>query len=109
MQIDVIGDAMIIRPYGELDHHYASEIREKADSIILKGEIRKVIFDFSNVNFMDSSGIGVIMGRYRLMEAIKGTVSAFGANKRVNDLITMSGLSRIITVYPDQQMALEVI
>ena len=108
MTIDVMGDAMIIRPQGELDHHYASEIREKADKIILKGDIRKVVFDFTNVLFMDSSGIGVIMGRYRLMEAIKGSVCAFGANKRIKDLIKMSGLSRLITIYPNQQKALEV-
>ncbi len=108
MTIDVMGEAMIIRPKGELDHHYAQEIREKADKIILKGEIRKVIFDFTNVLFMDSSGIGVIMGRYRLMEAIKGSVCAFGANERIKRLIKMSGLSRVITLCPNQQKALEV-
>ena len=108
MTIDVMGEAMIIRPKGELDHHYAQEIREKADKIILKGEIRKVIFDFTNVLFMDSSGIGVIMGRYRLMEAIKGSVCAFGANERIKRLIKMSGLSRVITLCPNQHKALEV-
>ncbi|MBO7208976.1 MAG: anti-sigma factor antagonist [Clostridia bacterium] len=108
MTIDIMGDAMIIRPEGELDHHYASEIREKADRIILKGEIRKVVFDFTKVHFMDSSGIGVIMGRYRLMEAIKGSVCAFGTNQRIKDLVKMSGLSRLITIYPNQQKALEV-
>lgn len=107
MKIDCIGDAVIIRPSGELDHHYAAEIREKADNIIHKGGVRKVIFDFSNIGFMDSSGIGVIMGRYRLMEAVGGTVCAFGASKRVANLIEMSGLKRLIKVYKNEQQAME--
>lgn len=107
MKIDVIGDKLIVRPAGELDHHYAAEIRDKLDSAIHRGGIRRVIFDFSNVGFMDSSGIGVIMGRYRLMEAIGGSVCAFGASKRIKDLIAMSGLSRLVAVYDTEQQAME--
>ena len=108
MKFDCIGDTVIIRPSGELDHHYSAKIREMADAIIGKGGIRKVIFDFSDINFMDSSGIGVVMGRYRLMEAVGGKVCVFGASKRIKDLINMSGLKRIITLCDSEKEALEV-
>lgn len=67
-----------------------------------------MVFDFSDINFMDSSGIGVIMGRYRLMEAVGGTVVCFGASPRITDLIEMSGLKRIITLCDSEKDALEV-
>ena len=107
MKIDVIGDKLIVRPEGELDHHYAAEIRDKLDAAIHLGGIRRVIFDFSRVKFMDSSGIGVIMGRYRLMEAVGGSVCVFAASKRIKDLIVMSGLSKLVTVFDTEQQALE--
>ena len=49
LKIDVIGDKLIVRPEGELDHHYAAEIRDKLDAAIHRGGIRRVIFDFSRV------------------------------------------------------------
>lgn len=108
MKFDCMGDTLIIRPQGELDHHYAAKIREMADAIIHKGGIRKVIFDFTHIGFMDSSGIGVIMGRYRLMEAVGGCVCIFGASERIKELIEMSGLKRIITLCDNEKQALEV-
>ena len=50
---------------GELDHHNAEEIRKESDHLIEHNHIRYVIFDFADTKFCDSSGIGVIMGRYR--------------------------------------------
>ena len=51
----------------EVDHHNAEEIRKSADSVIEKNHIKYVIFDFKDTEFMDSSGIGAIMGRYRMI------------------------------------------
>ena len=49
----------------ELDHHNAEEIRRESDHLIIRNHIRYIIFDFAETDFMDSSGIGMIMGRYR--------------------------------------------
>lgn len=49
----------------ELDHHVANYIRENVDDIIMRKNIKNIIFDFHNIKFMDSSGIGVIIGRYK--------------------------------------------
>ena len=100
------GDTMIVRLMGELDQHYAAELRRAIDAQVTHRGIHKIVFDFSNVGFMDSSGIGVIMGRYRLMQSVGGNVCAFGVTHRVDKLIEMSGIKRIISIYADEQTAL---
>lgn len=100
-------DTMIVRLCGELDQHYASTLKSKIDSEVAKRGIHKVVFDFTRVGFMDSSGIGVIMGRYRLMQAVGGKVCAFGTSARLDKLIEMSGIKRIISIYSDEKTAVE--
>lgn len=99
-------DTMIVRLAGELDQHYASKLRTEIDTNVANKGIHRIIFDFSNVGFMDSSGIGVIMGRYRLMQSVGGKVCAFGISPRLDKLIEMSGIKRIISIHADEQSAL---
>lgn len=104
-KLDLCGDAVIVRLDGELDHHYAAQLRQEIDGQVTKNGLHKVIFDFSRVGFMDSSGIGVIMGRYRLMQSVGGKVCAFGVGKRLDKLIEMSGVRRIISIYATEAEA----
>ena len=99
-------DVMIVRLTGELDQHYATSLRANIDSQVAHRGIHKIVFDFSKVGFMDSSGIGVIMGRYRLMQSVGGRVCAFGISPRLDKLIEMSGIKRIVSVYTDEKTAL---
>ncbi|MEE1042736.1 MAG: anti-sigma F factor antagonist [Clostridia bacterium] len=99
-------DVMIVRLSGELDQHYATTLRSNIDSQVAHRGIHKIVFDFSKVGFMDSSGIGVIMGRYRLMQSVGGRVCAFGVSPRLDKLIEMSGIKRIVSVYEDETTAL---
>ena len=105
-QLEYKDDTMIVRLSGELDQHYASQLRSEIDSQVAHRGIHKIAFDFSNIGFMDSSGIGVIMGRYRLMQSVGGKVCAFGISPRLDKLIEMSGIKRIVTVYADEHSAL---
>ena len=57
--------SLVIGLNTDLDHHLADEIREVIDEVVEERGIRSIIFDFSKVTFMDSSGIGLIMGRYK--------------------------------------------
>lgn len=86
----------------ELDHHNAERIRKKSDRIIEKNHIKCVIFDFADTNFMDSSGIGVLMGRYRMVYLLGGEVWAVNANDRIKKILTMSGVTRIIQIYEEE-------
>lgn len=87
----------------ELDHHNAEDIRKMADRLIEKNHIKYVIFDFKNTNFMDSSGIGVIMGRYKMIYLLGGEVWAVHANERMKKILTMSGVTRIIQMFEEEE------
>ncbi len=80
---------------GEIDHHSAAGIREKIDEDILRLKPDRLMLDFSGVSFMDSSGIGLIMGRYRLMSESGGKVSVSGASPVNARMIKLAGLGRL--------------
>ena len=79
----------------EVDHHNAEEVKKSADAIIEKEHIKYV---------MDSSGIGVIMGRYRMICLIGGEVWAVHANARIRKILTMSGVTKIMQIYEEEQV-----
>lgn len=86
----------------ELDHHNAEDIRRMADQLIQKKHIKYVIFDFQETNFMDSSGIGVIMGRYRMVCLLGGEVYAVHTNERMKKMLKMSGVTKIMQIYEEE-------
>ena len=75
----------------ELDHHVATYIKENVDDIIMRKNIKNIIFDFQNIKFMDSSGIGVIIGRYK-------KIANAHMNPRVEKVFNLSGMGKIINV-----------
>ena len=81
---------------GEIDHHTAKEMREQIDQKIQAVLPRKLYLDFGGVTFMDSSGIGLIMGRYRNMESMGGTVSVQNAGKHLLRVMRLAGLERLV-------------
>lgn len=92
---------LVVRIYGELDHHVAAGIRESVDRELQRTGAVNVAFDFTRVTFMDSSGIGVIMGRYKTTRALGGKVVIFGASENVRRIISMSGIDELVTVSAD--------
>ena len=80
----------------ELDHHEAGKLRAQTDLLIENYQIRQLVFDFSQTAFMDSSGLGVIIGRCRNMGYFGGEVVAQNLNERVQKIFTISGLHKII-------------
>ncbi|MEF9940841.1 MAG: anti-sigma factor antagonist [Lachnospiraceae bacterium] len=88
----------------ELDHHNTGDIRKEADRLIERNHIKYVIFDFKDTDFMDSSGIGVIMGRYRLLHLLGGEICAVHANERIKKILTMSGVTKIMQLYEEEQV-----
>ncbi len=80
---------------GELDHHTAAPIRQQIDTAALSCRCTCLILDLSRLTFMDSSGIGLIMGRYRLMTAQGGTLRVENAPQRLERMIRLAGLDRL--------------
>lgn len=80
---------------GDIDHHTAKEIRETIDGYVEKYNPKFLELDFSGVQFMDSSGIGLIMGRFKLMSAIKGSLKVINIPKSLERMIMLSGLTAL--------------
>ena len=96
--IQVIDDYLCIRLPEEVDHHKSAYISENADRYILKDRVSNVVFDFSDTQFMDSSGIGIIMGRYKKISCFGGKVFAIHADRQIRRILYMSGLNKIIEI-----------
>ena len=82
----------------EVDHHNAEEVKKSADAIIEKEHIKYVIFDFEQTDFMDSSGIGILIGRYRLISCFGGKVYASHPDKQIRRMLEMSGMKNIVEI-----------
>ena len=87
----------------DVDHHNAEEIKREADRLIDREHIRYIIFDFADTGFMDSSGIGVIMGRYKKVYMRGGEVWAVHTNERMRKILTMSGVMKIMQIYEEDK------
>lgn len=111
MEIKLLGEkrALLIRVSGELDHHMAAKVKEEADSALCSSNAINIIFDFTGLEFMDSSGIGVIMGRYKKVRTLGGRIIVFGVNASVLRIMEMSGIDKIIKLTPSLEKALRLL
>ena len=82
----------------EIDHHTTEKIRRKMDYEITRFMPRKVVFDFGKVTFMDSAGIGLLIGRYKLAKMLGGSTRIVNASKSIKKVLEMSGVVRIIPI-----------
>ena len=90
-------DEHVITAYieGDIDHHTAREIRENIDAVILGTCPTLLYLDFGAVSFMDSSGVGLILGRYKIMQSIKGQVRVINAPPIIGRMLKLAGISRL--------------
>ena len=109
MKVDFVrkGSALIVQLQGEIDHHAAAEIRTKVDTYITGSNVEVLIMDFSNIHFMDSSGIGMVMGRYQNMKRLGGSFCIVGVQQGIKRILEMSGLLGFVPVYETQEDFLE--
>ena len=89
-------NALIVRLTGELDHSAASRMRGELDALIADSGARRLILDLHDLKFMDSSGIGLIIGRYKLMRRLGGSVAVCGSNARIDGIFEMAGLYQLV-------------
>ena len=91
-----INKTLIIQVFGEIDHHTSNELRTKTENALLQMGGRNIIFGFQNVSFMDSSGIGVMIGRYKQIQGLGGRIAIACANEKIKEIIRLSGLCQIL-------------
>ena len=86
---------------GDLDHHTAKDIRHEIDEEIRRENPKILILDFSALTFMDSSGIGLIMGRYKLMEELSGKIIVSCCQSYIKKVLKISGVNRLAEIVED--------
>ncbi len=83
---------------GEIDHHSAVHLRNEIDLAVDSCQPENLVLDFADVTFMDSSGIGLVMGRYRLMKGIGGRLSLQNTPAHIKKVMRLAGLERYATI-----------
>ena len=113
------GNILIIKVFGEIDHHSADISKRSMDREIMKIQTKHVVFDLSELLFMDSSGIGMLMGRYRSVKLLGGDVGIVLKKSVVKDkygmpslssmerILDMSGIFRCMKRYDDLETAVK--
>lgn len=89
-------DRTVFRIVGEVDHHNARDIILKISKAIEKNNIKEMVMDLSELKFMDSSGIGVIIGRYKELKKRGGNLYIKNPNKTVDKLLKLSGVYQLV-------------
>ena len=98
---------LVIHLQKELDHHNCRNLKSDTDLLLDENYINRIVFDFTHTSFMDSSGIGVLLSRYKQMAASRGKVAYYGAGAQVRRILEMGGMNRLIQGYDDRESALK--
>jgi stage II sporulation protein AA (anti-sigma F factor antagonist) len=106
VDLEVKQQVLCIRLEGELDHHTAENLRDRVTTALNQHPIRHILLNLSQLEFMDSSGLGVILGRYKEVSSIGGEMVVCSISAPVKRLFEMSGLFKIIRLEEDEDFAL---
>lgn len=99
------GEILKIKLRGEIDHHSAVAVRTAIDDMIKQKRPIKLVIDMSAIELMDSSGLGLIMGRYALVKELGGQTVVLDPSPRVEKIMSLAGLERIVRVEYTKQPA----
>ena len=97
-EVKMEADALVLGITCEIDHHTAKRLRETIDPEILGRGAGRIVLDFSRVSFMDSSGIGLVMGRYRLLQKTGSTLSIVNLPENIYKIMKLAGIERLASL-----------
>lgn len=99
-------NVLIVRLSGELDHHTAAEARKRMEAELSKGIYAHMILNLSELTFMDSSGLGVVLGRYRQISEQGGKLFLCSVHPSIHRLFELSGMFKILSLHDNEHAAL---
>ncbi len=100
------GQTLVIHLPKELDHHNCRNLKYETDLLLSENYISKVVFDFSRTEFMDSSGIGILLNRYKQMAGSGGTVTSYGVNAQEGRVLAIGGIGRLMKYFDTKEAAI---
>lgn len=106
IDVEIKNDNLIAILNGEIDHHYATEVKNVLENEYRDTKFKNIVMSFKNIRFMDSSGIGMVIGRFKFAKARGGTLVACNLTLEAKRIFDISGLGKIIEVYDDIDSAI---
>lgn len=107
LDIEVKQDTLLVRPGGELDLAVADDLRSALEAALDREPAKNLVFNLARVSFIDSSGLGVLLGRYRRVSKNGGKVLIVSPQPQVRRILDLSGLLRVMGEFPSETEALE--
>lgn len=107
LELESRDNNLIVRLEGELDHHSSESARQKIDRRFLEENLNNIVLDLRKLTFMDSSGIGLVMGRYKKAMERHGELVIVNDNEYIDKILNMSGLLKIVELYSTLDKAME--
>jgi len=105
--MEIEKSTLIVRLEGELDHHTSELVRQKIDFELEKGFVNNLLFNLEKLTFMDSSGLGVLLGRYKKVRQLDGKMSLCCVQTNVNKIFELSGMYKILSNYESEDEAIK--
>lgn len=107
VSVKIKNDSLIVKIIGDFDLVIAKEFREQVDRLLMDRPVNNLILDATEISFIDSSGLGAILGRYKIIQQKGGRMSIFGVKSSVFRVLELSGILKIIPIFTTEAMALE--
>ena len=102
---EAAGQTLVIHLPREIDHHNCKKLKIETALLLEANHLRRIVFDFSGTGFMDSSGIGVLLNRYKQMARSGGKVTIYGAGAQVLRILKMGGILKLMKLYDSKEDA----
>ncbi len=107
MESRKMGHTLLVTLNGDIDHHTAQDISEHIARDFRHLHCKNIVINFGDVDFMDSSGIGMLIGRYKETEIFGGSLVAVSISRELMKIFKLSGLNKIIRCYENEGLAIE--
>lgn len=107
MKLGISNNALVVRFIGDVDNLVCESYKNKLETIINENKYKKVIMDFSSVSFIDSSGLGLILGRYNQLKKHNGSLYMTGVSKQTEKIFNIAGIWTIMDKYDSVDHALK--
>ncbi len=104
---EIKGRVLVIHLPEELDHHNSRNLRYETDLLLAENYISRIVFDFSKTAFMDSTGIGILLNRYKEMQRSGGTVAVYGVKAGILRLLNLGGITKLISRFETKEAAVK--
>ncbi|MDD3364156.1 MAG: anti-sigma F factor antagonist [Syntrophomonas sp.] len=103
LELKQIRNTLLVRVKGEMDMLVAEKLRKEIDRKLETKQITNLVINLEKVTFIDSSGLGVIIGRYKKISSVSGKMYIVGASTSVRKILMFSGINKLISLYNNEQ------